>query len=52
MTVYFVQKGRVHTFPESSECPGRYLGEQLHASIGNEHPCCCHCFPMVCDDDD
>jgi hypothetical protein len=49
--IYFVQNGRVHTFPESPNCPGRYLGERLHASIGKEYPCCDHCLPVACDDD-
>lgn len=52
MTIFFVQGCRNHTFPESPNCPIRYLGEVLHASLQDGFGKCCYCFHDECQDDD
>jgi hypothetical protein len=44
MTIYFVRQCRNHTFPESRNCPTRYMGEKLHASVQTEYETCGFCF--------
>jgi hypothetical protein len=52
MTIYFVKNRQYHTYPESTRCSSRYLGEELCASLRDDYGKCDYCFHDEHNDDD